>query len=75
MSYVTESDIRVESYDHSNLSSASVVQFRASRNFMSSNQTSELNVMTIRLCRELLMFNFERLDILCPRIGHPCDKL
>jgi len=73
--YVLVSDIRVKCYDHSNLSSASVVQFRASRYFMSSNQTSEWNVMTIRLCRELLMFNFERLDILCPRIGHLCEKL
>ena len=31
--------------------------------------------MTIRICREFSLFNFERLDILCPRIGHPCEKL
>ena len=31
--------------------------------------------MTIRLCRELPLVNFERLDILCPRIGHLCEKL
>jgi len=37
MSYVRESDIRVESYDHSNILSASVVQFRASRYIMSLN--------------------------------------
>ena len=24
--------------------------------------------------RELPLFNLERLDILCPRIGHPCEK-
>ena len=61
----------LKSYDHSNLESASVVLFRASRYFMSSNQTFEWNVMTIRICRELPLFNFERLDELCPRIGHP----
>jgi len=65
----------VKSYDHSSFESASVVQFRASRYFMSSNQTSEWNVMTIRICRELSLFNFERLDELCHRIGHPCEKL
>ena len=73
--YVPESDIRVKYYDHSNFSRASVVQFRASRWVMSSNHTSEWNVMTIRICRELPLFNFERLDEFCPRIGHPCEKL
>ena len=75
MIYVTESDIRVKCYDHSNLSRASVVQFRASRWVMSPNQTSVWKVMTIRLCRELPLFNFERLDILCPLVGHLCEKL
>jgi len=65
----------VKSYDHSNFESASVVQFQVSRYFMSSNQTSEWNVMTIRICREFSLFNFERLDELCHRIGHPCEKL
>ena len=37
----------VKSYDHLNFSSASVVQFHASRYFMSSNQTSELKVLNI----------------------------
>jgi len=37
MSYVRESDIRVKSYDHSNILSASVVQFRASQYIMSPN--------------------------------------
>ena len=73
--YAPKSDIRVKSDDHLNFSSASVVQFRASRYFMSSNQTSEWNVMTIRICRELPLFNFERLDILCPRIGLPSGIL
>jgi len=75
MRYVTESDIRVKCYDHSNLSRASVVQFRASRWVMSPNRTSVWKVITIRLCRELPLFNFERLDILCTRIGHPSEIL
>ena len=73
--YVPESDVRVKCYDHSNLSRASVVQFRASRWVMSPNRTSVWKVMTIRLCRELPVFNLERLDILCPRIGHPSEIL
>ena len=75
MSYVPESDIRLKSYDHSNFSRDSVVQFRASWYFMSPNRTSAWKVMTIRISRELPLFNFERLDILCPRIGHACEKL
>ena len=75
MCYVPESNIRVKCYDHSNFSRASIVQFRASRYIMSPNRTSEWNVMTIQISQELLLFNFERLDDLCPRIGHPCDKL
>jgi len=75
MSYVTKSDIRVKSYDHSNFSRASVVQFRASCYIMSPNRTSVWKVITIQICRELSLFNFERLDILCSRIGHPCEKL
>ena len=71
-----ESNIRVKSYDHSNFSKASAVQFWESRYIMYTNQTSESNViMTIRISWELPLFNFERLDILCPRIGHPCEKL
>jgi len=70
--YVPESDIRVKCYDHWNLSRASVVQFRASRYILSPNRTTEWNIMTIRICRELPLFNFERLDELCHRIGHPC---
>jgi len=31
--------------------------------------------MTIRISRELLLPNFERLDILCAWIGHPSEKL
>jgi len=75
MSYVPESNIRVKTYDHSNFSRASVVQFRASRWVMSSNRTSVWRVMTIRFSRELPLFNFERLDIFCPRIGHPSEML
>ena len=75
MSYVTESNIRVKSYDHSNLSRASVVQFRASRWVISPNRTSGWKVTTIRISRDLPLINFERLDILCPRIGHLREKL
>jgi len=75
MSYFPEPDIRVKTYDHSNFSRASVVQFRASRYIMSPNRTSKPNVMTIRISRELPLFNFEHLDELCPRIEHPCEKL
>ena len=73
--YAPESDIRVKCYDHLNFSSVSVVQFWASRYIMRLNRTSEWNVMTIWISRELLFFNFERLDILCVWIGHPCEKL
>ena len=75
MSYVTESDICVKSYDHSNLLRASVVQFRACRWVMSPNRTSVWKVMPVGLYRELPLFNFERLDELCPRIGLLCENL
>jgi len=75
MTDVPESDIRVKCYDHSNFSRASVEQFRASRWIMSSDRTSVWNIMTIRISRELPLFNFERLDELCPRIEHSCEKL
>ena len=75
MSYIPESNIRVKIYDHSNLSRAFVVQFRASRYIMSPNRTSERNVMTIQISRELSLLNFERLDEFCPRIEHPGEKL
>jgi len=39
------------------------------------NRTPMWKVMTIQISRELLMFNFERLDILCPRIGYSNHKL
>ena len=51
--YAPESDNRVKSYDHLNLSRASVVQFRASRYIMCLNQTSEWKVMTIWIAQEL----------------------
>ena len=44
--YAPELDIRVKSYDHLNFSSASVVQFGASRYINSPNQTSAWKVMT-----------------------------
>jgi len=42
---------------------------------MGLNRTSEWIVMTIWISRELPLFNFERLDILFSRIGHPNEKL
>jgi len=70
-----ESEIRVKSYDHLKFFRASVFQFLASRYVMRLNRTFELKVMTIWISRELLLFNFERLDILCSWAGHPCEKL
>ena len=71
----TESDIRVKTYDHFNFTRASVVQFRASRYIKSLNRTSMWKVLTILISRDLPLFNFEHLDILCTWIGHPCEKL
>jgi len=73
--YAPECDIRVKSYAHLNFSRASVVQFRASRYIIRLNRTFEWNVMAIWISRELSLFNFERLDILCARIGPPSEKL
>ena len=70
--YAPESDVRVKSYDLLNFSRASVVQFRASQYIKHLNRTSELKVMIIWISREFLLFNFERLDILCPQSRHPC---
>jgi len=70
-----QSEIHVKGYDHLNFSRASVVQFRASRYIMRLNRTSEWKVMTIWISQDVLLFNFERLDILCTWIGHPCEKL
>jgi len=41
---------------------------------MRQNRTPVWKVMTIWIFQELPLFNFECLDILCPRIGHPCEK-
>jgi len=73
--YAPESDIRVKSYDHLNFSRVFVVQFRASRYIIRLNRTPVWKGMTIWISREVPLFNFERLDILCPRIEHSCDKL
>ena len=73
--YASESDFRVTSYDHMNISRAFVDQFRASRYIMRLNRTSVWQVMTIWVSRELPLFNLEHLDILCPLIGLPCEKL
>ena len=70
-----QSDLRVKGYDHLKILRASIVQFRASWYIKRLNQTSELKVMTIWISRELLLFNFERLDILCAWIRNPSEKL
>jgi len=67
---VPESDIRVKTYDHLNFSRTFVVQFRASRYIMTPNWTSVWKVMTISISQEVSLYNFERLDILRPRIVH-----
>jgi len=74
INYVPDSDIRVKSYDHLNFSRGSFVQFRASRYIMSQNRKSVWKVMNICISRQVPLFNFEHLDILCPRIGHPCEN-
>ena len=73
--YVPESDIRVKSYDYWNFSRVSVVQFPASQYIMRLNRKFEWKVLTIQICREFPLFHFERLDELCPRIGHLCEKI
>ena len=72
--YVPESDIRMKFYDHLNLSRASIVQFRASWYIILKYRAFVFNVMTIGISRELTLFNFERLDILCAWIGHQSEK-
>ena len=65
----------MKSYDHLSFWLASVDQFRASRYIMRLNRTSEWKFMTIRSSRELPLSNFERLDILSLRTGHPREEL
>jgi len=69
-----KSVILVKSYDHMNFSRAFVVQFRTSWYIMRLNWTSEWKVMTIWISRELSLFNFERLDILCAWMGPPLKR-
>ena len=75
ISYVPKLDIREKSYEHWNFSRVSIVQFQASRYIMHLNWTSERKVLTNWIFRELLSFNFERLDILSTWIEHPSEKL
>ena len=42
---------------------------------MSSNRTCEWKAMIIRISWEPPLFNFKRLDIICPRIRNPSEKL
>jgi len=75
MYYAPESDIWVKSYDNLKFMRVSIIQFRASRYIMRINRKPEWKVMTIWISRELLLFNFKRLDILCALIGHRSEKL
>ena len=72
---VPESDLCVKSYDHLNLSTSSVVQFWVSQYVMCLNRTSVWKFMTIWISRNLLLFNFGCLNILCAWIGPPTEKL
>jgi len=65
----------VKSYEHWNFSRASVVQFWTSRYIMSPNRTSVKKVMTIWISREVPLFNFQCLDILCTLTGRRCENL
>jgi len=73
--YKPRSELSVKSYDHLNFTRASVVHLRVSLYVIRLNRTSEWKVMTIWISQELQLFNYERLDILCARIGHPCERL
>jgi len=55
--YAPQSDIRVKSYDHSTLSRASVVQFRASRYIIGLNRTSESKVGAVLIFLALWCFS------------------
>jgi len=73
--YAPESDFCVTSYEHLNFSRPFGFQLRSSRYVMRQNRTSVWQVMTIGIYRDLPIFNFEGLDILCAWIGLSCDKL
>jgi len=73
--YPPESDFRVTCYGHLYFSRASVGQFQASRYIMRLNRTSIWKVISFWISRELPLFNFELLDILCTLIRHPFEKL
>jgi len=75
INYAPESDLRVKSDDHLNFSRAFLVQFWASRYIMRLNRTSKWKVMTLWISRELPLFNFECLDILCAWIEPPSETL
>ena len=65
----------MKSYDHLHFSRAFVVQFRTTRYILNKNRKSVWKVMTIQISRELSLFNLERLNILCPWIENPSEKL
>jgi len=70
-----ESDIRVKSYSHRNISRASAIQFWASRYIMGVDHTFQSKVMAIWTFRELLLFNFDGLVISWAPIIHLSQKI
>ena len=75
INYAPELNLWEKRFEHLNFSRASVVQFRASWYIIRLNGSSEWKVMTIWISRELALFNFGGVDILCAWIGPPSDKL
>jgi len=73
--YAPKLHIRVKGNHYLNFSRGSVVQFPASRYIIRLNRTSECKVMTIWNFREVSLFNFQRLHILCLQIGHPFEMI
>jgi len=71
ISYAPESDLGMKSYDHLNNSRTSIVQFRASLYVMCLNLTTVRKVMPLWISRDIPLFNFERLNILCAWIWRP----
>ena len=60
---------------HLNFSRASNDQFLEPRYIMHLNRTPEWKVLTSWISREPPLYNFDCLDILYPRIRHPCENL
>ena len=73
--YAPESDIPVKSYDHLNFSRASVVHCRACRDISWAHTYTRVKSHGRLNMSRASVFNFQRVYILCARIGHPSEKL